>query len=69
MVLSNFLSSQKNDDSNLHKIIPISFNTYKILNDKYYNIENIKYKQDLRLDQVVLNSQNFMVWERIWILI
>ena len=39
MVLSDFLSKQKNDDSNPHEIIPISFNTYKILNDKYYNIE------------------------------
>ena len=39
MVLSDFLSRQKNDDSNSHKIIPISFNTYKILNDNYYNIE------------------------------
>ena len=39
MVLSNVLSWQKNDDSNPHDIIPISFNTYKILNDSYYNIE------------------------------
>ena len=39
MVLSDFLSRQKNDDSNPHEIIPISFNTYKILNDNYYNIE------------------------------
>ena len=29
----------KNYDSNPHEIIPISFNTYKILNDNYYNIE------------------------------
>ena len=34
-----FLSRQKNDDSNPHEIIPISFNTYKILNDNYYNME------------------------------
>ena len=39
MVLSNFLSRQKNNDSNSHEIIPISFNKYKILNDNYYNIE------------------------------
>ena len=39
MVLSDFLSRQKNDDSNPHEIIPISFNTYKILTDNYYNIE------------------------------
>ena len=39
MVLSDFLSRQKNDDSNPHENIPISFNMYKILNDNYYNIE------------------------------
>ena len=39
MVLSDFLSWQKNDDSNPHEIIPISFNTFKILNENYCNIE------------------------------
>ena len=39
MVLSYFLLRQKNDNSNPHEILPISFNTYKILNDSYYNIE------------------------------
>ena len=39
MILSDFLSRQKNDDSNCHEIIPISFNMHKILNDNYYNIE------------------------------
>ena len=39
MVLSDFLSRQKNDNSNPHEIIPISFNIKRILNEKYYNIE------------------------------
>ena len=39
MVLSDFLSRQKNNNGNPHEIIPIIFNTYKILNDNYYNIE------------------------------
>ena len=39
MVLSDFLSRQKNDASNPHNTIPISFNMYKILNDNYYNVE------------------------------
>ena len=30
MILSDFLSQQKNDNSNPSEIIPISFNTYKI---------------------------------------
>ena len=38
MVLSDFLLRQKNDDSNPHEIIPISFNMYRILNENY-NIE------------------------------
>ena len=39
MELSDFLSRQKNDNSNPHEVIPISFNTYKMLTDNYYNIE------------------------------
>ena len=40
MTLSDFLSRQKLDNSNPHKIIPISFNIYSILQEKYYNIGN-----------------------------
>ena len=39
MIRSDFLSRQKNDNSNPHEIIPISFNMCKILDDNYYNIE------------------------------
>ena len=39
MILSNFLLQQKNDDSNPNKIIPISFDMYKILEDNFY-LEN-----------------------------
>ena len=37
MILSDFLSGQKNDDSNPHEIIPISFNMCQIFDDNYYN--------------------------------
>ena len=37
---SDFLSRQNNDDSNPHEIIPISFNMYQVLHEKYYNTEN-----------------------------
>ena len=33
MILSNFLSQQKNDDSDPSEIIPISFNAYRILEE------------------------------------
>ena len=38
MILSDFLSRQKHDNSNPHEIIPISFNMHNILHEKYYNI-------------------------------
>ena len=37
MILNDFLSQQKNDDSNLLEIIPISFNMGQVLDDNYYN--------------------------------
>ena len=37
MILSDFLSQQKNDDSNPHEIIPITFNMCQILDDNYYD--------------------------------
>ena len=40
IVLSNFLSRQNNDNSNLHEIIPISFNMYQVIHEKYYYTEN-----------------------------
>ena len=39
MILSDFLSQQKHDNSNLHDLIPISFNMHIILNKRYYNLE------------------------------
>ena len=42
MILSDFLSRQKHDDSNPHKVIPISFNMDNLLHEKYYNIGEIE---------------------------
>ena len=39
MILSVYLSRQDIDDSNLHAIIPISFNLRAVLQEKYYNLE------------------------------
>ena len=38
MILSDFLSRQRNDDSNPHGIIPIWFNMQSILQIRYYNL-------------------------------
>ena len=43
MILSDFLSRQKNDDSNPNEIIPVSFNTYSILEDN----RNIDIRKDI----------------------
>ena len=38
MILSDFLSRKKHDDSNPHNIIPMSFNMHNILHERYYNL-------------------------------
>ena len=38
MILSDFLSRQKNHDTNQHEIIPISFNMHNILHERHYDI-------------------------------
>ena len=38
MILSDFLSRQKHDDSNPHEIIPISLNMHNILHERYYSV-------------------------------
>ena len=38
MILSDFLSRQTHANSNAHDIIPISFNTHKVLHENYYKI-------------------------------
>ena len=48
MILSDFLSRQKHDDSNPHEIIPISFNMHSILHDRCYSIGN---------------SEKYLVWK------
>ena len=42
MILSDFLSRQKIDDSNSSEIIPISFNIRSVLQYKYYSLEGEK---------------------------
>ena len=42
--LSDFLLRQKVDDNNPHEIIPISFNIWMVLQDKYYKLKEKKEK-------------------------
>ena len=48
MVLSNFLSRQIEDDSDLHEIIPISFNRREILKENYQNMVKDTYMVQTR---------------------
>ena len=48
MILSDFLSRQIEDDSNLHEIIPISFNIREILQENYHNIIKDTYVVETR---------------------
>ena len=55
MVLSDFLSWQSNEDRNPNEIIPISFNTYKILEDNRENFGKCNFNSEKYLIQT--NSQ------------
>ena len=57
MVLSDFLSRQKIDDSNPHKIIPISFSLRKVLHESYYKIGDITRTDDLEMDKYMVQTR------------
>ena len=48
MLLSDFLSRQIEGDSNLHEIIPISFNIWDILQDNYHQLTTDTYNVQTR---------------------
>ena len=48
MILSDLLSRQIEDDSNLHEIIPISFNRKEVLKETYLNISKDTYMVQTR---------------------
>ena len=55
MILSDFLSRQKIDDSNPCEIILISFNMREILQERYYNLYNMR-----RDDKYLVQSRSQM---------
>ena len=50
IILSDFLSRQIEDDSNLHEVILISFNIREILQENYHNIVSDTYKVQTRAE-------------------
>ena len=81
MVLSDFLSRQKLDDSNPHEIIPISFSIKNVLHESDYRLGSLKKHTDSRMDNyskyrlepklnlVVLNYWKCMKQRKIWFVI
>ena len=72
MVLSDFLSRQKNDYSNPHEIIPISFTLKSLAHEHFIDLTvqlgsmrqkqtNIKYKLGHKQNLVALKYQKYMV--------
>ena len=58
MVLSDFLSRQRTDDSNPHEIIPISFSLRRILHESYYRISESTRIIDTRTDKYLVQTRS-----------
>ena len=57
MILSDFLSRQKVDDSNPHEIIPISFSMREVLQENYYTFGKMR-EEDRYLVQTRLQAKS-----------
>ena len=61
MILSDFLLQQDNDDSNSNKIIPISFDMYKILENNFNNFDkNNSFYDSKYLVQMCSQAKTFV---------
>ena len=58
MVLSDFLSRQKTEDSNPHEIIPISFSLRRILHECYYKISDKTRTVDPGTDKYMVQTRS-----------
>ena len=58
MVLSDFLSRQKTDDSNPHEIIPISFSLRRVLHENYYKLDDMKEATKLETDKFLVQTRS-----------
>ena len=57
MLLSDFPSRQKTDNSNPHEIIPISFSLRKVLCENYYKLDNLTETTEIDKYMVQTRSQ------------
>ena len=61
MILDDFVSRQKHDNSNPHEIIPISFNMQNVSQTRYYNMDereqgNLYYQLHHKLNLVAIKN-------------
>ena len=57
MVLSDFLSMQKSDNSNPHEIIPISFSLRRVLHESYYKLVSLQNFTKSRMDKYMVQTR------------
>ena len=57
MLLIDFLTRQKTDDSNPHDIIPISFSLRKVLHESYYRISDLTKSGDSGTDKYLVQTR------------
>ena len=58
MVLSNFLSRQKMDDSNPHEIIPISFTLKSLAHDHFYKFNSTNKMSETEANKNLIQTQS-----------
>ena len=58
MVLSDFLSRQKTDDSNPHEIIPIPFSLRRVLCENYYMLDNLTETAKIEADKYLVQTRS-----------
>ena len=58
MVLSDFLSRQKTDDSSPHKITSISFSLTKVLHENYYKLDNLTETTKIETDKYMVQTRS-----------
>ena len=58
IVLSDFLSRQRTDDSNPHEIIPICFSLRRVLSENYYKLNDIVETDKIETDKFLVQTRS-----------
>ena len=58
MILSDFLSRQKTDDSNPHKIIPVSFTLRSLSHEHFYQFNNMTGISEIETNKYLIQTRS-----------